>query len=61
MCIMLDLMVDFLGKLIIVYIDDMHIFSDTVDHQLRHITAFFNKVKGVQFYPSRKRPKSFAL
>jgi len=38
-CIMSDLMVDFLGKFVWVYIHDILIFSDTGEDNLRHIAT----------------------
>jgi len=60
MHIMSDLMADFLGKFLWVYIDDILIFSDREEDHLKHIAAICNKLKGAQFYASRKKSKFFA-
>ena len=60
MRIMSDLMADFLGKFVWVYIDDILIFSDTEEDHLKHIATICNKLKGPQFYASRKMSEFFA-
>ena len=60
MRIMSDLIADFLGKFVWVYIDDMLILSDTEEDHLKHIAAVCNKLKGAQLYASRKKSKFFA-
>jgi len=55
MRIMSDLMADFLGRFVWVHIDDILIFSDTEEDHLKHIAAIPNKLKGAQFYASRKK------
>jgi len=60
MRIMSDLMADFLGKFVWVYIDDILIFSDTEEDHLKHIAAICNKLKEAQFYASRKKSEFFA-
>jgi len=60
MRIMSDLMAHFLGKFVWVYIDDILIFSDTEEDHLKHIAAICNKLKGAQFYVSRKKSEFFA-
>jgi len=60
MRIMSDLMVDFLGMFVWVYIDDILIFSDTEEDHLKHIAAICNKLKGAQFYASRNKSEFFA-
>jgi len=55
MRIMSDLMADFLGKFVWVYIDDILIFSDTEEDHLKYIAAICDKLKGPQFYVSRKK------
>jgi len=55
MRIMSDLMRDFLGNFILVYIDNILIFSDTAKDHLKHISAICNKLKEVQFYATRKK------
>jgi len=56
---MSDLMADFLGKFVWVYIDDILIFSVTDEDHLRHISAFCNKLKEAQFYATRKKKSEF--
>jgi len=60
MRIMSDLMEDFLGKFVWVYIDNILIFSDTEEDHLKHIAAICNKLKGAQFYASSKKCEFFA-
>jgi len=60
MRIMSDLMADFLGKFVWVYIDDLLIFSNTEEDHLEHIAAICNKLEGAQFYASRKKSEFFA-
>jgi len=58
--IMSDLMADFLGKFVWVYIDDILIFPDTEEDHLKHIAAISHKLKGAQLYASRKKSEFFA-
>jgi len=60
MSIKSDLMADFLGKFVLVYIDNILIFSDTEEDHLEHIAAICNKLKGAQFYASRKKSEFLA-
>jgi len=60
MRIISDLMVDFLGKFIRVYIDDILILSDTEEEYLKHIAAICAKLKGAQFYARRNKFEFFA-
>jgi len=60
MRIMSDLMADFLGQFVCLYIDDILIFSDTEEDQSKHIATICNKLKGVQFYARTKKSEFFA-
>ena len=46
---------DFVGQFVWVYIEDILLFSDTMEDHLKHIAAIENKLKGAQFYRSRKK------
>jgi len=55
-----DLFADYLGQFMWVYIDDILIYSDTEQDQLKHIAMVCEKLKQAQFYASRKKLEFFA-
>jgi len=61
MGIMSDLMTCFIGKFVLVYIDNILILSNKTEDHWRQIAADCNKIKEAQFYASRKISKLFAL
>jgi len=50
MRIMFNLVADYLGQLLWVYIDDILIYSDTEQDNLKHIPLVCDKIKQAQFY-----------
>jgi len=59
MRIMSELMADLLGNFVCLYLDNILILSHTKQEQLRHIAAVYNKLKGTQYYASRKKSEFF--
>jgi len=55
-----DLFADYLGQFMWVYIDDILIYSDTEQDQLKHITMVCDKLKQAPIYDSRKKWEFFA-
>jgi len=60
MRIMADLFADYLGQVMWVYIDDILIYSDTEQDQLKPISMVCDKLKQAQLYASRKKSEFFA-
>jgi len=60
MRIMSDLFSDYLGQFMWVYIDNILIYSDTVQDHLKHIGMVCDKLKPAQFYASRRKSEFFA-
>ena len=60
MRIMFDLLGDYLGQVMWVYIHDILIYSDTEQDHLKQIAMVCDKLKQGQFYTSRKKSKFFA-
>ena len=58
--IMSDLFADYLGQFMWVYIDDIPIYSDTGQDQLKHIAMVCDKLKQARFDASRKKSEFFA-
>jgi len=52
--IMSDPKAEFLGRFVWVYLEDILTFSDTEEDHLKHIAARCDKLKGAEFYASRK-------
>jgi len=60
MRIMSDLVADYLGQFMWVYIDNILKYSDTEQDHLKHIAMVYDKLKQHQFYASSKKSEFFA-
>jgi len=60
MRIISDLLANYLGQFIWVYIDNILLYSDTEQDQMKHIAFVCDKLKQAKFYASRKNSEFFA-
>jgi len=61
MLLMSHVMSDYLGDFVCVYIDDILIFSNTEDEQMKHIKKVCRKLKEGHFFASKKKSETSHL